>query len=275
MFCFVFFLTKYPQQEGILHSTLSPPAEFLSSRKQSIFVGTNHSVLKIEKWAPKYNGSKTQTINLSCLNDKQQQSSSLISRDSIVRLETAVGVWRYSLMFSLLSLVSNSLQPHGLEPTRLLCPWDFPGMNTRVSCHFLPQGIFPTQGSSSCFLYWQAEFFFFFYHWAEREVPWRRSQRKKFNLVDSFPCIKCFRGQMCVFARFLRLYESERELIAMVCSINIIRLPSPRRTHTHCRISLKFQEAISHQDENRSDKYFLSPDKRKTISPQVYLEITS
>ena len=118
-------------------------------------------------------------------------------------------------------------------------------------------------------------FFFFFYHWAEREVPWRRSQRKKFNLVDSFPCIKCFRGQMCVFAGFLRLYESERELIAMVCSINIIRLPSPWRTHTHCRISLKFQEAISHQDENRSDKYFLSPDKRKTISPQVYLEITS
>ena len=45
--------------------------------------------------------------------------------------------------------------------------------------------------------------------------------------------------------------------------------------HTHCRISLQFQEAISRQDENGSDKYFLSPDKGKTISPQVYLEITS
>ena len=56
--------------------------------------------------------------------------------------------------------MSNSLQPHGLEPTRLLCPWDFPGINTRVSCHFPPQGIFPTQGSSPCFPYWQAEFFF-------------------------------------------------------------------------------------------------------------------
>ena len=30
----------------------------------------------------------------------------------------------------------------------LLCPWDSPGKNTRVSCHFLPQGIFPTQGSN-------------------------------------------------------------------------------------------------------------------------------
>ena len=25
------------------------------------------------------------------------------------------------------SVMSNSLQPHGLQPTRLLCPWDFPG----------------------------------------------------------------------------------------------------------------------------------------------------
>ena len=28
---------------------------------------------------------------------------------------------------------------------KLLCPWDFPGKNTRVDCHFLLQGIFPTQ----------------------------------------------------------------------------------------------------------------------------------
>ena len=29
---------------------------------------------------------------------------------------------------------------------RLLCPWDFPGKNTGVGCHFLLQGIFPTKG---------------------------------------------------------------------------------------------------------------------------------
>ena len=38
------------------------------------------------------------------------------------------------------------LQPHGLKPTRLLCPWDFPGKNTGVGWHFLLQGFFPTQG---------------------------------------------------------------------------------------------------------------------------------
>ena len=32
--------------------------------------------------------------------------------------------------------------------TRLLCPWDPPGKNTGVSCHFLLQRIFPTQGSN-------------------------------------------------------------------------------------------------------------------------------
>ena len=34
------------------------------------------------------------------------------------------------------------LQAHGLYPTRFLCPWNFPGKNTGVGCHFLFQGIF-------------------------------------------------------------------------------------------------------------------------------------
>ena len=38
------------------------------------------------------------------------------------------------------------LRPLGLSPTSLLCPWDFPGKNTGVGCHFLLQGIFQTQG---------------------------------------------------------------------------------------------------------------------------------
>ena len=37
-------------------------------------------------------------------------------------------------------------QPCGLLPTRLLCPWDFPSKGTGVGCHFLLQGIFPSQG---------------------------------------------------------------------------------------------------------------------------------
>ena len=43
--------------------------------------------------------------------------------------------------------MSSSLQPHGLYPARLLCPWDSSGKNTGVGCYSLLQGIFPTQGS--------------------------------------------------------------------------------------------------------------------------------
>ena len=48
------------------------------------------------------------------------------------------------------SVVSDSLQPYGLEPARLLCPWDSPDKNTGVGCHALLQGIFLTQGSNPC-----------------------------------------------------------------------------------------------------------------------------
>ena len=41
------------------------------------------------------------------------------------------------------------LRPHGLWATRLLCPWHFPGKNTRVGCLFLLQGIFPEPGIES------------------------------------------------------------------------------------------------------------------------------
>ena len=51
------------------------------------------------------------------------------------------------------SVVSDSLQPHGLSPSRLLCPWDFPGKSTGVGCHFLLQGIFLIQGLKPCLLY--------------------------------------------------------------------------------------------------------------------------
>ena len=36
-------------------------------------------------------------------------------------------------------------------------PWDFSDKNTRVCCHFLLQGIFPTQGSNMLLLYWQVD----------------------------------------------------------------------------------------------------------------------
>ena len=75
------------------------------------------------------------------------------------------------------SVMSDSLRPHGLQPARLLCPWNFPGKNTEVGSHSilqparllrpwnspgkntgvgshsLLQGIFPSQESNLGFLY--------------------------------------------------------------------------------------------------------------------------
>ena len=47
--------------------------------------------------------------------------------------------------------------PMDCSPSRLLCPWNFTGKNTRVGCHFLLQGIFSTQGQNPCLLHWQAD----------------------------------------------------------------------------------------------------------------------
>ena len=48
-----------------------------------------------------------------------------------------------------------TLQPHGLQPARLLWPWAFPGKNTAVGCHFLLQGILLIQGLNPHLLLWQ------------------------------------------------------------------------------------------------------------------------
>ena len=60
------------------------------------------------------------------------------------------------------SIVSNSLWPHRLQPTRLLCLWNSPGKNTRVGSHSFLQGIFLIQGLNSGLLHCRQ----FLYHWA-------------------------------------------------------------------------------------------------------------
>ena len=59
------------------------------------------------------------------------------------------------LLFS--CYVVSLLWPYGLQPTRLLCPWDFLSKNTGVSSHFFFQGNFPTQGLNLHLLHWQAD----------------------------------------------------------------------------------------------------------------------
>ena len=56
-------------------------------------------------------------------------------------------VFTYNTKVKMLNIqLCPTLGPHELLPTRLLCPWDFPHMNTGMGSHSILQGIFPTQG---------------------------------------------------------------------------------------------------------------------------------
>ena len=45
----------------------------------------------------------------------------------------------YICYCKVISVVSNSVRPQGRQSTRLPHPWDSPGKNTGVGCHFLLQ----------------------------------------------------------------------------------------------------------------------------------------
>ena len=57
-----------------------------------------------------------------------------------------------SYLYACALAMSDSLQTQGLQPTGLLCPWYFPCKNSGVGCHFLLQGIIPTQGVNTSLL---------------------------------------------------------------------------------------------------------------------------
>ena len=82
------------------------------------------------------------------------------------------------------SVVSNSLQPHGLEPTRFLCPWDSPGKNTGVGFHSLLQGISLTQGSNPGLLHCRQIFTL-----SHQGSP-KGGNKHGYNLLRI--CLKCF-----------------------------------------------------------------------------------
>ena len=92
------------------------------------------------------------TADVASSTDSHLSSTSVILRETVglsshlracktVKSVCTCGKWKWSR-----SVMSNSLQPMNCKPARLLRPWDFPGKDTGVGCHFLLQGIFPTQG---------------------------------------------------------------------------------------------------------------------------------
>ena len=73
------------------------------------------------------------------------------------------GIIEAELLFFLCALIlfqRNTRLSYPPPAPRLLCPWNFPGKNTGVACHFLIQGIFLTQGPNPCLfclLHWWAD----------------------------------------------------------------------------------------------------------------------
>ena len=72
----------------------------------------------------------------------------------------------------------DSLRPHGLQPTRLLCHGDSPGKNTGVGCHTLLRGNFPTQGPNPGLLHCR----WIIYHLSHQGSP----------NTYLYTCIRCY-----------------------------------------------------------------------------------
>ena len=79
---------------------------------------------------------------------------------------------------------------HGLQPTRLLCPWNFPGKNTGAGWYFLLQWISPTQGSNPhllCLLYHWAtnrDYFLVFFLTHAAPVMYKTESKPSGNAVE-------------------------------------------------------------------------------------------
>ena len=80
---------------------------------------------------------------------EESQKVALLSNSTVPDTKPALHQYLLCKFTKCVCLVtSNSSVTLWPIPVRLLCPWDFSGKNTRVGCHFLLQGIFPSQGSN-------------------------------------------------------------------------------------------------------------------------------
>ena len=90
------------------------------------------------------------------------------------------------------------LQPCGLCPSRLLCPRDPPGKNTGVGCHFLLQGIFPTQRSNPHLLHWQADSSPLSHQWSLRERGVRHKRKMNSTHMDWTYTLCHYNSRFCL-----------------------------------------------------------------------------
>ena len=98
---------------------------------------------------------------------------------------------------------------HGLQPARLLCPWDSLGNNTGVGCHFFLQGIFLTQGIEPDLLLGRQ----ILYHWATRKAWFWSSREGVSNNLFSPTGLKAARGSSWLSNNFIAEKISPATLI--------------------------------------------------------------
>ena len=129
----------------VIHSPLFKEAECLQSTLYLVHSRNKRSFQKTLSEVSAVPGHSAHFWRLCLCNNHRIRSKKGWCGHSwtrLVRVCVCVCMWVLSH-----SVVSDSLWPHGLQPARLLCPWDTPGKNIEVSCRFLLQGIFPTQDS--------------------------------------------------------------------------------------------------------------------------------
>ena len=139
--------------------------------------------------------------------------------------------------------MSDCLRPHGLWATRLLCPWDPLGKNTRMGCHFLLQGTFSTQGLNPHLLHhrwmlyqWPPEkpkskcFLFFFFNMDTQ----RKHLLKQGNAKFSFTIFnKWWKESSLTFFDGTKLLW----LLEIVVNICILYLEMKPLSQTQARVS--------------------------------------
>ena len=92
--------------------------------------------------------------------------------------------WKWSRL-----VMSDSLRPHGLQPTRLLHPWDFPGKSTGVGCHCLLQNTTLVASITNLYiLITQLSQFGFIYSLSEPWWFWSNFQTISFENISGCIC---------------------------------------------------------------------------------------
>ena len=157
--------------------------------------------------------------------------------------------------------MSNLVRPHRQQPTRLLCPWDSPGKNTGVGCHFLLQCMkvksesevtqsCPTlRDPMDCSLPGSSVPGIF----QARVLEWVASA---FSHLMLRQCLRC----VCVFF-FFPLRRDQNYILKKLCIVIIWFLKCSEYPHKTSLNKLKFKAKRTRRKSSLIYKYFSSDSK--------------